>query len=114
MTECRKFLQEMVRRMKVGEYLKVDGREFVRAFPCGWPSMYRTNTEAFLSAQIGSSWGCVRATQDPINGTVTISKHEEDTRRHYVDPDREHLFKKDVDGFWVPRRDAIEALAKDH
>ena len=71
---------------------------FEEAFPCGFPSIYRNHKHAFLSSMIGSGWGCWRVRQDFESGHYVISRHKESSKRYYVDPDREHLFKKMSDG----------------
>jgi len=95
----RKYIQDQVDAMKVGERLVVKRRDFADAFRCGFPSIYNTPMEAFLSAQVGSAWGRIRATENPETGDIVVSKHEESDNRHYVDPDRAHLFKRGADGY---------------
>jgi hypothetical protein len=94
----REFIQEAVDRLQVGECITIDCHTFDRAFACGWPTIYRTSTEAFLSSQTGSAWGRIRVSRDMMTGDATISKHEEGSRRVYADPDREHLYRRDADG----------------
>ena len=85
-------------RMKVGERAILPRRLFNVAFPCGYPSIYQTSIQAFLSGMIGSGCGVWRAEQDPETGDIMVSRHEESKKRYYVDPDREHLFKRVEDG----------------
>jgi hypothetical protein len=99
----RDFIQMHVDRLNLGQCVTFDGLVFARAFPCGFPSIYNTSVEAFLSRQVGSAWGCIRAEQDPLTGNVTVSRHEEGQHRVYVDPDRAHLYRRDEHGHLVPK-----------
>ncbi len=104
MDRYRGKIEMQMRAMKPGMYLSIDARDFVRAYPCGWPSIYETHEQSFLSKQIGSAAGVWRVQfQAGPNPAYVISRHEEDTqgRRFYVDPDRAYLFDPQPDGTWV-------------
>ncbi len=62
------YIREECYRMKEGEGINISRYVFNEAFPCGWPSIYRTPTEAFLSSMIGSAWGIWRVAQNPETG----------------------------------------------
>lgn len=94
----REYIKKELYRLKIGEYLKLDRHMFNDAFPCGFPSIYRTHEQAFLSTMIGSGWGAWRIRQDFETGDYIITRHQEENKRYYVDPDREHLFRKLSDG----------------
>ena len=95
---ARKFVEFFCERMKVGEEVVVDSRHFKQAYPCGWPTIYKTPEQAFLSSKVGAAWGVWRVRRSFAPRDFVISKHEESDKRHYVDPDREDLFKKMPDG----------------
>lgn len=97
-------IEHHMRYMKPGTFLSVPAREFCLAYPCGWPSIYETHEQAFLSSAIGSASGVWRVVfQMGPNPAYVISRHEEDVtgRRHYVDPDRAYLFDQQPDGTFV-------------
>ncbi|KKM28187.1 hypothetical protein LCGC14_1567160 [marine sediment metagenome] len=85
-------------RMKVGNCLRVSGKMFLKAFPFGFPTIYKTPEQAFLSTMMGSAWGVWRVDRDFDSMDFIISRHEESKKRYYADPDREHLFKRVEDG----------------
>ena len=94
----REMIKQGCYRMKEGERIEIDGRMFADAFPCGWPSMYRTSEETFLATMISSAWGLWRLSRNYENGNIIIDKHEPDGKRYYTCPDREHLFERQADG----------------
>lgn len=94
----RKYIQDLCYRMKVGEAINFSKRLFAIAFPCGWPSMYTNHEQAFLSSMIGSGCGVWRVKYNHVEDYITVSRHEESNKRYYIDPDREHLFKRMPDG----------------
>lgn len=98
MNKERRFIKHVCKRMKVGECYTISRRIFHQAYPCGWPSIYETTEQAFLSSMVGSAWGAWRVWKNSENGDVTISKHHPSNKRYYVDPDRSHLFKRMPDG----------------
>ena len=95
----------LVSRMKPGQYVDIDAWEFQDAYPSGWPSIYPSAREAFLSSQVGSGWGSVTCERHP-KGHYTIGIHEPGDKRVYVDPDREDWFTKLPNGEYVPRAQA--------
>jgi hypothetical protein len=99
MRHARSMIDDHCANMKPGQRVTITRRIFLEAYPCGWPSIYETPEQAFLSSKIGSAWGCWRVTVDPFSGDRIISRHEESDRRVYVDPDRAHLFERGEDGF---------------
>ncbi|KKM78061.1 hypothetical protein LCGC14_1363780 [marine sediment metagenome] len=98
MSEKGEYIKAQCNRMKVGDCLRINRFEFSDAFAFGWPTIYETPIQAFLSSMMGSMWGVWRAEQDLETGDIIISRHEESKKRYYVDPDREHLFKRVEDG----------------
>ena len=98
MSAERKKIDRMCSKMKIGQMLTVDDCIFMKAYPYGFPSIYETPEQAFLSSRIGSAWGCWRVQRSVENRSVTISRHEESSKRYYVDPDRKHLFKRMPNG----------------
>lgn len=99
----REYCDRLCQRLKIGEEICFDKYVFEDAYPCGFPSIYNNHMEAFLSSKIGSAWGCWKVERNPISGYYIVSRHEEGTKRVYVDPDRALLFKE-VNGFLEPRR----------
>ncbi len=93
-------IQAEVDRMTDGQRLDVDWFEFSREFAYGWPSIYETPIQSFLSKQMGSAWGNITADMHPSGKYVTIAKHAErpNPKRVYVDPDRGHMFDRSPDG----------------
>jgi hypothetical protein len=98
MTEKGEYIKVQCYEMKVGEYIKFNWYDFSDAFAFGWPTIYETPIQAFLSSMMGSGCGVWRAEQDPETGDVIVSRHKESKKRYYVDPDRKHLFKHVEDG----------------
>jgi hypothetical protein len=99
----RSYCDDMCNHLKIGESIVFDHHIFQKAYVSGWPSIYNTSIEAFLSSKIGSAWGCWTCIQDIVTGDYIVSHHEESDKRVYCDPDRQHLFKKDKDGYLIPR-----------
>lgn len=87
--------------MDVGQCLALDARKFRDAFPCGWPSIYETSEQAFLSSMIGSMYGTFRVHIDDRCSIVTISRHAESKEIHYVDPDRAVYYDRKPNGTYV-------------
>lgn len=98
----REICDEMCRRMNIGESMCFSRQIFHGAYPCGWPSIYNTHIEAFLSSKVGSAWGCWTCRMDIISGNYIVSRNKEGNKRVYCDPDRRHLFKE-VNGYLEPR-----------
>jgi hypothetical protein len=96
--DSRGYLKEECYRMKVGQRLVIDRRIFQDAFICGFPSIYETSEQAFLSSMIDSGRGTWRVHRDFEKGDYVVSRHKPSDKRYYIDPDREHLFKKLPDG----------------
>lgn len=94
----RNYINSHLIRMEVGQRINFSSDVFEKAFPCGWPSIYRTHEQAFLSAQMGSAFGAWTCEKSLTDGSYRVGKHEEGKKRVYVDPDREHYFKKNDDG----------------
>ena len=87
-------IQNICYEMKPGEAIRFSGWVFNEAFPCGFPSIYNTPMEHFLSSMIGSAWGSFTIDRDFASGDYTIRRHEESDKRVYVDPDRAYMFNK--------------------
>ena len=85
--------------LKEGQRITFSRDVFEEAYPCGWPSIYHSHIESFLSSKIGSAWGCWRVSEDSITKNCTVSRHKEGRERFYVDPDGRHLFQKDNNGY---------------
>lgn len=94
----RQCVEEVLKKVKIGMCLEIEGYLLRRAFPCGWPSMYRNTEQAFLSTRIGSAWGSWRIRRSLDRDSFIISHHEESTKRYYVDPDQEWLYDRASDG----------------
>ena len=94
------FLQ--VCRMVPGQLLDIDGSQFRDAYRYGYPTQYQTPEQSFLSKMMGSAWGIVRVEHVDAKDVYRISKHEASDKRHFVEPDREHLYYRDADGFYEP------------
>ncbi len=96
------FIINFVEHMKPGTEIVLEGYFFDEAFPLGpwggFPGIYRTSRQMFLSNCIGSGWGRVTCERDPLTGNYNIGKHECGEKRVYIDPDREHLFERMADG----------------
>lgn len=97
MNRQRQYIMRQLDTMKTGQKILIDRYDFIDAYPCGWPSIYHTPIEAFLSSMQGSAFGCWRVEENK-NGDFIISKHVESSKRHYIDPDREYLFDRQKDG----------------
>jgi hypothetical protein len=97
-TSAREYLAEHLDRMKIDERLDIEGHIFRRAYSWGWPTIYNTPFEAFLSSRIGSAWGCWGVYHRGDKDVYVVSRHKEGKKRVYVDPDRAHLFKRMPDG----------------
>lgn len=95
----KRYIQSLCYRLNEGERIDISGRLFEEAFVCGWPTIYNTPIEAFLSSMIGSAWGVWTCERNPIRDYYTIGRHPEGHERTYVDPDRAHLFRRGEDGF---------------
>lgn len=99
MTIDGKRIIEMVEHMQVGTRTEIDGIVFDDAFPCGFPSIYQTSVQHFLSNFVGSAWGRATVERQLERQNYIISRNGEDlTKRVYVDPDREHLFQRMPNG----------------
>lgn len=99
MTIRSEYIRAQCYQMKEGERLRIECDAFNRAFPCGWPSIYETSEQAFLSGMIGSAWGTFTVTRDIVTGDVTICRNPAGDKRVYCDPDREHWFRRTPDGY---------------
>ena len=51
----KEYIEYQCYRMKIGEYIKFDRLVFSDAFAFGWPTIYETPIQAFLSSMIGSA-----------------------------------------------------------
>ena len=98
MNNARRYIDGVCNEMKVGERLDVGRRLFIRAYPCGFSSIYNTHAQAFLSSKAGAAWGVWQVISNFETGDFTIHKCKESDKRYYVDPDREHLFDRMPDG----------------
>lgn len=88
------FVQMMVNKLQVGQCIDFGGHRFREDFRCGYPSIYNTSVQSFLSKQIGAAWGSVTCVHDEYNDVYRVCKHEvNEQRRVYVDPDRECLYE---------------------
>ena len=104
MSSAHDHVQGLVVRLKPGEHICFAGRLFREAYPCGWPSIYETHEQSFLSKQMGSAWGAFRVQARPDEDVFEVSRHHPDERRRvYVDPDREHLYRRAPDGSYAPK-----------
>jgi len=103
MNREREYIRELCSRMTEGKEMAIARGVFQDAYPSGWPSIYNNSMEAFLSSMIGSAWGVWTVRQDFETGNYVIGRHREGNRRVYIDPDRAYLFKKDADGYLIPR-----------
>ncbi|MEP6827897.1 MAG: hypothetical protein ABJA10_07465 [Aestuariivirga sp.] len=92
-------LDEICDRMKVGQRFDLSRTDFAEANPYGWPSMYRTPEQAFLSRRIGAMYGAWKIHHWIDKPHLTIERCEIDASKiTYVDPDQEHHFIKLPDG----------------
>ncbi len=98
MNRAREMAKAECYKMEEGQRIEFCGRAFSEAFPCGWPTIYKTHEQAFLSTMIGSAWGCWRVSKNYEKNNYVISRHPESDKRFYADPDRAHLFKSMPDG----------------
>lgn len=103
MNAARAHVEVMLAGMEPGQRCKVEAWLLEEAFPYGWPSIYRNAREAFLSSRIGSAYGTWTCELELDARAYTIGRHEERDEIVYVDPDREHLFKRLEDGTYIPR-----------
>ena len=103
--DTAQYIKKECYRMKPGQRIVVDYHMFQDAFVCGFPSIYQTPREAFLSSMIDSGRGTFRVSRNPMDGHYTISRHEPEDKRYYVDPDRRHLFNELADGTLVLKKE---------
>ena len=104
MNNFREFIEDELSRMAIGQEIWFEPWIFSQAFPCGWPSIYRTPREAFLSSRVGSAWGCWTC-EEERRGALRVGRHKGDeTRRVYCDPDREDWFDRLPSGELVPKK----------
>ena len=99
--DARKEVERLCDQMTDGQDLIIAGKLFRKAYACGWPSIYNSHEEAFLSNRMGSGWGEWFCEVAPQTGDYRVRKRKGGERRTYVDPDRAHLFRKDAEGFLV-------------
>ena len=104
--DTAQYIKKECYRMKEGERVTVERRMFQDAFTYGFPTIYWTPREAFLSSMIDSGRGTFRVSQNLETGNYTISRHKPENERYYVDPDRRHLFNKQADGTLVLKEDS--------
>ena len=106
----RDYIRSTCYSLKEGQEHRIERRYFDDAFGsmCGFPGIYETPEQAFLSGMIGSGWGAFRVRRDAETGDVVVSRHQESDRRYYADPDRMYLYKKMPDGT-LELRDDISA-----
>jgi hypothetical protein len=97
------FINMLYEEVKEGQELEVSRFLILDNFICGFPTIYNTPEEAFLSSMIGSSWGVWRIRKNVEKATYIISRHSESSFRYYVDPDRAHLFKPGPDNTLIKR-----------
>jgi len=69
------------------------------SFYFGWPTIYNSIEQAFLSSMIGSAYGEWIIKRYFEKDVFKICRHEPGNKRVYADPDREWLYKRDADGF---------------
>lgn len=106
----RTAIDHQANHLKVGEAFKVDSRDMFDAYPARSPFEHGGGIQGaidrFLSNVIGSAYGSIRCVIDPLNGRITISRHEPDAEAvhcgfvHHVDPDRQWMFDR-VPGGWT-------------
>lgn len=95
-----------------GQELVISHLDFTETFCSGWPSMYETPEQSFLSKMVGSAWGSWTVRRNAETGDFIVRKglrYEYDEnyrldRRVYVEPDRDHLFEKTQDGYFILRQ----------
>lgn len=100
MSRDRQLVEDILLGVKVGQEIVIDKFQMESAYRFGFPSIYNSVEESFLSSMVGSSWGCWTCKRD-INGNYIIGHHDEKPGMVYVDPDRSHLYKKSSSGFLV-------------
>ncbi|MDP1628817.1 hypothetical protein [Parvibaculum sp.] len=89
--------------MKIGQCLDVFGSDLRDAYPFGWPTIYETVEQAFLSSKTGAAWGAWTVkSQYPDRDVYTISRNEPGDKRVYADPDQMHHFAQMPDGTLQP------------
>ena len=94
----RHYVESELRTLDVGQSIVIERHIFQEAYRCGWPGMYETPEQAFLSGRVGSAWGTWRVRVLPESGDRIVSRHEAGEKRVYCDPDREWMFKRMPDG----------------
>lgn len=101
---CRGHVEAELRGLEIGQSIVIDRHIFEEAYRCGWPSIYETPEQAFLSSRIGSAWGAWRVKVLLENGNRVVSRCEEQDKRVYCDPDRDWMFKRMPDGSLEKRK----------
>ena len=69
----------------------MDSREFDDIFsPGSYPlNPHKMSPEDYcLSGLMGAAWGCFQVRRDPLKPKITISRHEAQDRRVWIEPDR--------------------------
>lgn len=100
----REYIEHDLAFMAEGQEIVISAELFERAYPCGWPSIYNTHREAFLSSRIGSAWGAWTCEQLFRSGDYRVGRHKEGPKLVYCDPDRDYLYDRLPSGELVPRK----------
>jgi len=103
---ARDYIEKHLSRMEIGNECMFSGDVFRSAYPCGWPSIYDTHVQSFLSKQMGSGWGEWTCEHLADKDAYKVGKHKGGNKRVYIDPDREHLYMKQPDGTYKPRKES--------
>lgn len=99
--------------MRPGQAMKFNRHEFNYAFGPLASARGGTPEDALLSKCIGSAYGTVRTFRNPLDGSVTITKHESDPGAnhcgfvYHVDADRQWMFERVPNG-WKRRPETIK------
>ena len=103
----RKAIEAILKTMVVGQRVYFNRRDFEEAYPCGWPTIYHSHEQAFLSSRPGSAWGSWRVHYDVMHNQYGVERAPEGPKRVYVDPDRAHFYDRKPNGTLVRKEERL-------
>ena len=96
---CRGYIEEYLKIMKIGDSLPIEGVWFRGAYPHRRGEGY-DHLDVFLASTPGANYGAFTVDYDSANDHYIIHCNEFSTRRVYVEPSERHKYRQSRDGFW--------------